>query len=260
MPDVSHEIDGHITRITIERPESRNALTATTAREIIGALEAASQQDARVVVLTGRGTSFCAGADLREYAVDDLGRSRNEALANGLDDVCRAIAAHNSPVVAFVNGPALGAGATLALACDLRYAVPNAVIGIPAAKLGIVLNYPNLRRLAYMAGPSLASEMLLAARILDSREGVEAGLFNGVIDGDDPASAFEKIVAAIADLAPLSVQSHKKGLRLLLSQGENDAEVEATINQLSAEAFASNDLQEGIAAFSARRRPIFSGS
>lgn len=263
MPEIESELDGSVARVTINRPEGRNALTAKAANDLIDAITAFSPQDARVIVITGRGTSFCAGADLSEYAVDESGESAYANLSGALVRAARLIGEHPLPVIGYINGPALGGGATLALACDLRFAAPSAVIGIPAARLGVVLDFSNARRLYHIAGASVASDVLLGARILDADEAEAAGIFNRVTRSDPPEDDVNKWLAEIASLAPKSQAAHKKALRALIDQippsPESDPALTEEITKLSIEAFGSEDLQEGIAAFASRRKPNFKG-
>lgn len=263
MPEIESELYGPVARVTINRPESRNALTAKAANDLIEAITQVAPEDARVIVITGRGTSFCAGADLTEYAVDESGNSGYADLAGALVRAARLIGEHPLPVVGLINGPALGGGATLALACDLRFASPSAVIGIPAARLGVVLDFSNTRRLYHIAGASVASDVLLGARILNADEAQSAGIFNRVSSSEPPEDDFNKWITEIASLAPKSQAAHKKALRALIDgippNPESDPELSAELSELSIEAFGSDDLQEGIAAFGARRKPEFKG-
>lgn len=263
MPEIESELHGLVARVIINRPESRNALTAKAANDLIDAITQIAPQDARVIVITGRGTSFCAGADLSEYAVDESGNSAYADLAGALVRAARLIGEHPLPVVGFINGPALGGGATLALACDLRFASPTAVIGIPAARLGVVLDFSNARRLYHIAGASVASDVLLGARILNADEAESAGIFNRVTRSEPPEDDIDKWIAEIASLAPKSQAAHKKALRALIDgippSPESDPALAEEIAKLSIEAFGSEDLQEGIAAFGARRKPEFKG-
>lgn len=263
MPEIESESHGPVAQVIINRPESRNALTAKAANDLIDAIAQIAPHDARVIVITGRGTSFCAGADLSEYAADESGNSAYADLAGALVRAARLIGEHPLPVVGFINGPALGGGATLALACDLRFASPSAVFGIPAARLGVVLDFSNARRLYHIAGVSVASDILLGARILNADEAESAGIFNRVTRSEPPEDEVNKWLAEIASLAPKSQTAHKKALRALIDgippSPESDPALAEEIARLSIEAFGSDDLQEGIAAFGARRKPEFKG-
>lgn len=263
MSEIESELRGPVARVVINRPQSRNALTAKAANDLIEAITQIAPQDARVIVITGRETSFCAGADLSEYAVDESGNSAYAELAGALVRAARLIGEHPLPVVGFVNGPALGGGAMLALACDLRFAAPSAVFGIPAARLGVVLDFSNARRLYHIAGASVASDVLLGARILNADEAESAGIFNRIARSEPPEDEIEEWVAEIASLAPTSQAAHKKALRALIDgippSPESDPALAEEIAKLSIDAFGSEDLQEGIAAFGARRKPEFKG-
>lgn len=263
LPEIESELHGQVARVTINRPESRNALTAKATNDLIEAISRITPEDARVIVISGRGTSFCAGADLSEYAVDEAGNSVYADLAVALVAAARRLGEHPLPVVGFINGPALGGGATLALACDLRFATPSAVIGIPAARLGVVLDFSNARRLYHIAGASVASDILLGARILNANDAESAGIFNRVARSEAPEDEINGWIKEIALLAPKSQAAHKKVLRALIDgippNPESDPKLSAELSELSVDAFRSEDLQEGIAAFSARRKPAFKG-
>ena len=233
---------GPVALVTLERPERRNALDVDHAEALLDALTDAGSGDARVVVLTGAGGHFCAGADLS--AVPE------ERFLAVLARTLRTIVALPVPVVAAVEGVALGAGLQLAVACDLRVATADSRFGVPAAKLGLMMDHWSVQRVALLAGHGPARSMLLAAEELDGASAVRLGLAQrsgGLPEALDWARS-------IAALAPLTVAGHKLALNRL-DASPSDPDVEEARRR----AWASADLAEGIAAFAERRPPSFEG-
>jgi enoyl-CoA hydratase len=145
----------------------------------------------------------------------------------------------------------------LAVACDLRIAAPSAVLGIPAAKLGVILSAANVRRLAELVGQGAARDLLLTARAVDVEEASRIGLVQRV--AEDAREAALVLAGEIAALAPISVQGHKRALRIVGDAGRLDEAALAELEQLEVAAFASADLQEGLTAFGEKRPPRFEG-
>ena len=228
--------------LTIDRQDRRNALDTGACAELLDALNKGVAGGARAVVLTGAGGHFCAGADLGGVE-DDTFRVVLRQLLDRLEDV-------PVPVVAAVSGAALGAGTQLAIACDLRVAEPDARFGIPAAKLGLMVDHETVQRLALLAGAGPAREMLLAAEEIDGERAHRLGLVQR-LGGLDEAVAW---AARIASLAPLTISGHKLALNRLHSAPHDD-DVRAAV----AAAWSSADLEEGMRAFRERRRPEFRG-
>jgi enoyl-CoA hydratase len=232
---------GPVALVTLDRTERRNALDAPTLDALSLAL--AETSDARVVVVTGAGGHFCAGADLD--GVEDSGfKGRLRAVLDALADPAR-------PTLAAVSGAALGAGTQLAVACDLRVATPDARFGIPAAKLGLTVDHWTVQRLALAAGFGPARAMLLAAETYDGAAAHAAGLVHRLGDLDD-AMAW---AAEVAALAPLTIRAHK----LMLDRLERETGDDPEVRTAGERAWASRDLAEGMAAFRERRPPAFEG-
>lgn len=229
---------GRVRLLTIDRPDRRNAVDLA----MITALDAALA-GARVVVVTGAGGHFCSGADLA--GVEDT--AFNDALARALDGLRSA----ERVTLAAVDGVALGAGTQLAVACDLRVATPGARFGVPAAKLGLAVDGETVRRLAQLAGDGTARAMLLACEVVDGEAAHRTGFVQRL--GDlDAALAW---ASEIAGLAPLTIAAHKAALEAAPARLA-DADVDAARRR----AWASEDLQEGLAAFRERRPPRFRGA
>jgi enoyl-CoA hydratase len=233
---IHSERRGTVALLTIDRPERRNALDLDTVRALTEAVHAA--EDARVIVLTGAHGHFCAGADLSGV--------EGEHFVGALRTLLLAITSTSRPVLAAVDGAALGAGTQLAVACDLRTATPAARFGIPAAKLGLMVDRWSVERLTALAGGGPARAMLLAAEVLAGEDAHRLGLVQRVGDLEVALTW----AAEIAALAPLSIAGHKLALN-----GGPRAEFEAAFER----AWSSEDLSEGMAAFRDRRAPEFRG-
>jgi len=233
-----------VVTITMDRPERRNALDLSACRSLAAEFREAAAGGARVIVLCGAGPHFCAGVDLT--AVHDTGVAA--ALRHLLATICDLPV----PVIAAVHGAALGAGTQLALACDLRVVAPTARFGIPAAKLGLMVDHWTVQRLAALAGPGPARAMLLAAEELDAEAALRLGMAQRAGDLADA----QEWAGQIAALAPLTLAGHKLALNHLEVDGSDDVEV-ARAHQ---RAWTSADAEEGPAAFREHRTPSFGGT
>jgi enoyl-CoA hydratase len=252
---IQFEERGQVGVATIDRQERRNALNAEMCDELRGHLERSGEL--RAVVITGAGTAFCAGADLvTRFATEK--DSTTDTFRPAFEQVLDAIVAHPAPVAAAINGPAIGAGMQLAVACDIRVAALGARMAIPGGKLGIHLSARNIWRLAQLVGPGPARDFLLAGRTVDAEEALRLGLVQ-YVDNDALGSALA-LAGEIAASAPLTVRGHKVALNLVAEAQWLGAEARAEISAREAEAFASKDLQEGMAAFSEKRTPDFKGN
>jgi enoyl-CoA hydratase len=257
----------HVAVATIDRPERRNALDADLCEALREHL--AARRGLRAVVVTGARRVFCAGADLARRAVDTADGPGDGELHGGLrhgggdsfrpafERLLEAVVEHPAPVLAAVDGPALGAGMQLAVACDLRVVGPEARFAIPAARLGVLLSPANVRRLALLVGHGAARDLLLTGRSVSREEAAGLGLVQRA--ADDAAAGALELAREIAGLAPLSVQGHKRALNLVLDGAALPDAAAAEIRALEARTFASDDLQEGLAAFADKRAPRFRG-
>lgn len=248
--------DGGVATITLDRQERRNALNGDICVELTALLT--TLHDARAVVITGAGTAFCAGADLgNRFGAGDGQGGTTDTFRPTFEVLLDSISALAAPVIAAINGPAIGAGMQLAVACDLRVAAPGAKLAIPAGRLGILLSPANIQRLSQLVGHGLARDFLLTGREVTGVEALQLGLVQRV--ADDPLAAAQQLCAHIASLAPLSVQGHKRALNLVNVASGLCADESEEIIEMEREAFASDDLVEGMAAFSEKRDPMFRG-
>jgi enoyl-CoA hydratase len=257
------ERHGAVGLLTIDRQERRNALDAALCDEMRAHLEGAP--DLRAVVVTGAGSAFCSGADLvTRFAPEGGGDGAppgggppTDTFRPAFERVLDAIVAYPAPVVAAINGPAIGAGMQLAVACDVRVAAPGARLAIPGGRLGIHLSARNVWRLAQLVGQAAARDFLLAGRTVDADEARRVGLVQYV--QDDALGAALALAGEIAAAAPFTVQGHKRSLNLVAEAQWLAGDARAEIDALEARAFASEDLQEGMAAFADKRDPRFEG-
>ena len=251
---IHFEERGHVGIATIDRQERRNALNGELCTQLRGYLE--QSEALRAIVITGAGTAFCSGADLgTRFAVE--GGAATDTFRPAFEEVLDAIVAHPSPVIAAINGPAIGAGMQLAVACDVRVAALGARLAIPGGKLGILLSPRNIWRLAQLVGQGTARDFLLAGRTVVAEEAQHLGLVQ-YVEHDALASALS-LAGEIAASAPLTVRGHKRALNLIAEQQWIGPDAQAEIAALEGAAFASNDLQEGLAAFAEKRNPDFHG-
>jgi len=237
------ESRGAVALITIDRQDRRNALDHEALDQLIAAH--GETGEARVLVITGAGGHFCAGADLS--GVED------EAFTDRLRDLLALLRDDPRPLIAAADGAALGLGTQLAVACDLRVATPAARFGIPAARLGLMVDHWTIQRLSLLAGAGPARAMLVAAETYGGEDAHRLGLVQRLGDLDAALGWADEISA----LAPLTIAGHKLALnRLEMPVGRGD---DPEVHAASAAAWSSEDLQEGIAAFRERRRPVFRG-
>ncbi len=233
----------NVALVTIDRPERRNAVDHATLLALGQAQRDALAAKARCLVLTGTPPAFCAGADLTGVESGEF--------VDTLGAVLRGFTELPIPTIAAIDGPALGAGTQLVIACDLRVATETSTFGIPAAKLGLVVDHWTVERLAREMGPAVARAMLLAARTYTAAQLVSAGPIHRIGDLD---TALEW-AAEIATLAPLTISTHK----LILETSWPAPQHHEMVEQARTAAWASNDAEEGRTAFLEKRRPTFTG-
>ncbi len=254
--DLVFELEGPVAWLTFNRPQVRNAMTWPMYEGLHAACERVDAEEAvRICILRGAGDrAFVAGTDISQFqafqtADDALSYERN------LNRIVSRLEAVRKPTLAMIRGVCAGGGAVIALACDLRIASQDATFGVPIARtLGNTLSAQNLARLAALAGPARAKELLFTARFLDAEEGKAAGLFSEVVAADALEPCARQLAADIAGAAPLTIRSIKEGMRRLLGHGR----IEETPD-LYLMCYLSEDFKEGVSAFLEKRAPTWRG-
>ena len=232
--------NGDVVVLELQREDRRNALNLELCREIHRAVDQAVSDGARAIVITGQGTAFCAGADLGGvYGMEFL-----EALYGMLTRLTKVPV----PLIAAINGPAIGAGTQLAMACDLRVAETTAKFAVPTARNGMAVDAWTIRTLATLAGGGTARRLMLAAETLDAEQALAVGLVDRIGTLADAVAWAQEI----AELAPLALAHNKL---VLNSSAADDAAIEASF----ASVWASEDVRESAAAREEKRPAVFKG-
>jgi len=244
-----------VARLTIANPERRGALD----HEILDALaEHARTLDARCLVIRGSGDVFSAGYDIGNLSEQEFEESAEKLVAHPFHDALEALEAYRYPVVAEINGHAIGGGLELALTCDIRLAASGVKMGMPPAKLGLIYSHTGLAKFIDVCGPANTAELFFVGRNIDSERGHEMGLVNEVVERDQLAERVLDIASEIASNAPLSLAGNKQLLRELRAL-RLPADLERQLVELRESCFASEDFREGVQAFAEKRKPQWRG-
>lgn len=257
MPtEMDYEVnDDGVGIITLQRPEARNALTWTLYSELEDAVRTTT---ARCLVITGADPAFCSGDDVKQIMA-----GAGDRVASGLRSEARLTPAADAllhtdvPVVAAVNGAAVGWGMELALMADIRVASEKAKFGELFVKRGLCSDAPGLGRLAQLVGREAAAELLFTGRVVGADEAKELRLVSRVVPHDQLLPTALEIATAIAANPPLAVQKLKAGLRRALDPDWR--ELGTWVSESLAELFTTADHREGVAAFMEKREPVFTG-
>lgn len=255
--NILSETTNGITTITINRPSKLNALNRATIEELHNAF-AKAQQDPKtqVIILTGSGEkAFVAGADIAEFADFDV--TQGAALARkGQEDLFDFVENLGTPVIAVVNGFALGGGLELAMAAHFRIASDNARMGLPEVSLGVIPGYGGTQRLPQLVGKGRAMEMMMTAGMIDAQTALNYGLVNHVVAQEELLPLAEKIASKIMRNSPVAIAAAIQAVQAGFKEGVNGYEAE--IAAFGA-CFATQDFKEGTTAFLDKRKADFPG-
>ena len=211
MDFILYEVDGAVGTITINRPKALNALNSQVLDELNATLDAVDLDTVRCSILTGAGEkSFVAGADIGEMST--LTKAEGEAFGKKGNDVFLKLEHFPIPVIAAVNGFALGGGCEISMSCDIRICSENAVFGQPEAGLGITPGFGGTQRLARLVSPGMAKQLIYTARNIKADEAYRIGLVNAVYPLEELLPAAQKMAAGIAKQAPIAVRNCKKAI------------------------------------------------
>lgn len=241
--------------VTINRPENLNALNRQTITELnLCFLDLQSDSNVRAIVLTGSGNkAFVAGADIKEFA--DFSEEEGKALAKeGQEKLFNTIEQLNTPVIAAINGFALGGGLELAMACHIRIAGDNAKMGLPEVTLGLIPGYGGTQRLSQLIGRGRAMELILSANFIDGKQAYVFGLVNNVVSSQSLLMEALKLAIKISNNSPVAIQSAIKAINSGHEKNKNGYDVE--VDEFG-KCFGTNDFKEGVDAFLNKRKPQF---
>lgn len=253
--NVLTEQKGNILQITINRPKQLNALNKETISELHAALKAGNEDQAtKVVILTGSGEkSFVAGADIKEFADFSIAQG-GELAQNGQEVLFSFIENMTTPVIAAVNGFALGGGLELAMASHIRVASTNARMGLPEVSLGVIPGYGGTQRLAQLVGKGKANEMVFTAGMIKAEDALQWGLVNHVVELEELISKAEEIAGKIANNSSTAIASAIRSINANYTDGVNGYDVE--IEEFG-KCFGTEDFKEGTTAFLEKRKANF---
>ena len=246
MDFILYEVKDAVATITINRPKALNALNSQVLDELDATLDAIDLNTVRAVILTGAGDkSFVAGADIGEMST--LTKAEGEAFGKKGNDVFRKLETLPIPVIAAVNGFALGGGCEISMSCDIRLCSENAVFGQPEAGLGITPGFGGTQRLARIVGPGKAKQLIYTARNIKAAEAYRIGLVNEVYPLEELMPQAKKMAKGIAKNAPIAVRACKKAINEGLEVGMDEAIV--IEEKLFGSCFETEDQKYGMAFF-----------
>ena len=251
MDYILYEVNGAVGTITINREKALNALNSQVLDELNATLDAVDLNTVRCLILTGAGQkSFVAGADIGEMST--LTKAEGEAFGKKGNDVFRKLETFPIPVIAAVNGFALGGGCEISMSCDIRICSDNAVFGQPEVGLGITPGFGGTQRLARLVSPGMAKQLIYTARNIKADEAYRIGLVNGVCTKEELMPTVMKLAKKIASNAPIAVRNSKESLTDgYLSDLDHAISIE---EKYFSECFETEDQKEGMKAFLEKRK------
>lgn len=252
------DLKNGVLTVTINRPDKLNSLNEKTIDELHEALiEAENDAQVKVLILTGSGNkSFVAGADIAEFAGFSVEQGK-ELSATGHFKIFNFIENYSKPVIAAINGFALGGGLELAMACHIRVASDNAKLGLPEVSLGVIPGYGGTQRLAQLVGKAKAFEMICTAEMINAEEALKWGLLNHVTTPEKLMEKAQEIAGKIESRSLVAVRTAIKVINAGFNKNENGYEVE--IEEFG-KLFSTKDFKEGVSAFMEKRKPNFPGN
>ncbi|MCI8528929.1 MAG: enoyl-CoA hydratase [Lachnospiraceae bacterium] len=246
MEYIVYEQKGEYAIVTISREKALNALNSAVLEELDKVLDEVDLETVRCLIVTGAGQkSFVAGADIGEMS--NLSKAEGEAFGKKGNDVFRRLEKFPIPVIAAVNGFALGGGCELSMSCDIRICSENAVFGQPEVGLGITPGFGGTQRLARLVGAGMAKQMIYTARNIKAEEAYRIGLVNGVYPQEELLPAAEKMAAGIAKNAPIAVRNCKRAINEGLDVDMDEALI--IEEKLFGNCFETEDQKYGMAFF-----------
>lgn len=255
--NILEEIEDNILTITINRPKKLNALNRDTIQELHSAFKAAKQDESvKVVILTGSGEkAFVAGADISEFS-DYSPKEGKRLAADGQEKLFNYVANFPKPVIAAINGFALGGGLELAMAAHFRIASENAKMGLPEVSLGVIPGYGGTQRLPQLVGKGRAMEMIMTAGMIDASQALQYSLVNHVVEADELLEFTEGIANKIMKNSMVAISGAIRAINANYEAGVNGFEIE--INEFG-RSFGTEDFKEGTSAFLNKRKADFPG-
>ncbi len=253
--DISYDETEHVGTITIDRPEARNALTYHTYDELQYAVE---HSTARCLIITGADPAFCSGDDVKQVLAGAADRVATEERVPRLTPAAGSLLRSETPIIAAVNGAAVGWGMELAIMADIRIASDRARFGELFVKRGLCCDVAGLARLAGLVGRATAAELLYTGRVIDAKAAAEFGLVSRVVEHDQLLPEARALAAEIASNPPLATRALKRGLNRALDPDWDDLGrwVSSTLGEL----FQTDDHREGVAAFLEKREASYTGT
>jgi enoyl-CoA hydratase/carnithine racemase len=250
----------HVARLVIANPDKRNALDHAILDGIAETVRHLGD-DVWCLLLTAEGKVFSAGYDIGSLPREEFAQRAEELVAHPFHDAIEALETFPYPVVAALNGHAIGGGLELALSCDLVVAAEDAQVGMPPAKLGLIYSHTGLRKFLDAIGTSRTRELFHVGRNIDAETALSWGLVNEVVPHDELGERGVELATEIAGNAPLALAGNKRVIReLLAAERALDADTERELIALRESCFASDDFFEGVRAFAEKRRPEWKAS
>ena len=246
---ITYEEQQNVATITIDRQHAKNALSASMWDALgVFAKQPLQNEAIKLLVIQGAGRNFTAGSDIKEFHAISLDKA--EAAFINMETTISTVEQLPIPVVGILNGPAMGAGLELALACDLRIGSEHTKLGIPVGKLGITLNHKFSKRLVDLVGPSKTKDFVFTGRIYDAKESLDNGLLNYLVLEADLSDFSKQVIQTITSMSPDALKAVKSSVADCINETPSQWGQPKKFVSL-------NDFAEGVAAFSEKRAPQF---